>query len=81
MWRVGRIVLVSGLVLGLATGCGGSGNGDKAGGKSGKPVVLSMANAGSNSHELDVFVKHVASLSGGRLRIELRSRWRLGQVG
>ena len=81
MWRVGRIVLVSGLVLGLATGCGGSGGGDKAGGKSGKPVVLSMANAGSNSHELDVFVKDVASLSGGRLRIELRSRWRLGQVG
>jgi TRAP-type transport system periplasmic protein len=69
-----------GLVLVLLGGCGGSSS-DKAGGTSGqKPRVLTMASAGGDPVELEGFVKEVARLSGGTVRIEVKNRWRLGQV-
>jgi TRAP-type transport system periplasmic protein len=68
------------LVLVVLAGCGGS-SADKAGGTSRqKPRVLTMADAGAGSDELHGFVKEVARLSGETIRIEVKSRWRLGQV-
>jgi TRAP-type transport system periplasmic protein len=69
-----------GLILVLLGGCGASSS-DKAGGASGpKPRVLTMASGAGDPGELDGFVKEVARLSGGTVRIEVKSRWRLGQV-
>jgi TRAP-type C4-dicarboxylate transport system substrate-binding protein len=44
------------------------------------PVVLAMANPLGTSEEVDGFVGEVARLSGGTIRIDVRSRWRYGQV-
>jgi len=69
-----------GLVLVLVAGCGGS-SADKAGGTGGqKPRILTMADAGGDPGEFDGFAKEVARLSGGTIRIQVRSRWRAGQV-
>jgi hypothetical protein len=60
------------LVLVVLAGCGGSSS-DKAGGTSRqKPRVLTMADAGAGSDELDGFVKEVARLSGETIRIEVK---------
>ncbi|MFZ0977697.1 MAG: hypothetical protein WAN22_36105 [Solirubrobacteraceae bacterium] len=83
MARTTRIVaalLVAGLAAVLPAGCVGSG-GDKAGGKPGhRVVVLTLANSLGGSLELDAFVGEVGRLSGGTIRIDVKSGWRSGQV-
>jgi hypothetical protein len=67
------------LVLVVLAGCGGSGA-DKAGGASGQqPRILTMAVPGG-SGELDRFISEVARLSGGTIRIQVQTNWRLGQA-
>ena len=78
--RVGALLLVAGLAVVLLAGCAGSGS-DKAGGKSArKVVVLTLANPLGGSLELDAFVGEVSRLSGGAIRIDVKSGWRSGQV-
>src|SRR4051794_23111656 len=63
----------------LAAGCSYGSN--RAGGKApSRAVVLSLANPFGDSLELDGFAREVKRLSGGELRIDVRSRWRFGQV-
>jgi TRAP-type C4-dicarboxylate transport system substrate-binding protein len=77
--RLVRLVYF-GLVLVLLGGCGASST-DKAGGTGRqKPRVLTMANEGGGAGELDGFAKEVGRLSGGTIRVEVKSRWRMGQV-
>jgi TRAP-type C4-dicarboxylate transport system substrate-binding protein len=63
----------------MLAGCGRS-SADKAGGASGQqPRTLTMAVPGG-SGELDGFIREVARLSGGKIRIQVQSNWRLGQA-
>ena len=78
MARIARIAAA--LAVLLLAGCAGSGA-DKAGGKPGhKVVVLTLANPLGGSLELDAFSRDVNRLSGGAIRIDVKSGWRSGQV-
>jgi TRAP-type transport system periplasmic protein len=73
------VVAVAALTLMLFAACRSESN--KAGGQSGrKSVVLTLANGNGEQSELKPFIDEVARLSGGAIRIELRSNWRRGQV-
>jgi len=67
-------------VMAVLVGCTGPGL-DKAGGTQARqPVVLTLANFIGESVELDGFAGEVRRLSAGTMRIDIRSRWRPGQV-
>jgi TRAP-type C4-dicarboxylate transport system substrate-binding protein len=67
-------------VMAVLAGCTGPGL-DKAGGtRARQPVVLTLANFIGESVELDGFAGEVRRLSAGTMRIDIRSRWRPGQV-
>ena len=67
-------------VMAVLAGCTGPGV-DKAGGtRARQPVVLTLANFIGQSAELDGFAGEVRRLSAGTMRIDIRSRWRRGQV-
>ncbi len=66
------------VVSAVASGCAGASPGDKAGGSAGGPVVLRMAStAGGLYDTLPVaeFVRRVATVSGGALRINVINQW------
>lgn len=67
------------VVAAVAPGCsGGSGGGDKAGGLRGGPVLLRMASVThdlSDAPPLADFVRRVAALSGGTIRIRVFDQW------
>ena len=66
--------------MAVLAGCGSPGF-DKAGEKqAGHPVVLTLASFLVDSSELDGFASNVWRLSGGTMRIDVKDRWRLGQV-
>jgi TRAP-type C4-dicarboxylate transport system substrate-binding protein len=74
-----KAVLALLAAAGIASGCGTSSSSDKAGGATkGKPLVLTMANGNGESLELEPFAAAVARLSGGTLRIDIKSDWRRG---
>src|SRR5215469_15842597 len=67
-------------VIAVLAGCAGPGF-DKAGGTRARhAVVLTMASFLGDSSELDGFTSNVWRLSGGTMRIDIRGRWRFGQV-
>jgi TRAP-type C4-dicarboxylate transport system substrate-binding protein len=66
-------------VMAMLAGCGSSGF-DKAGSQARHPVVLTLADFSGDTGELDGFAARVARLSGGTMRIEIKDRWRFGQV-
>jgi TRAP-type transport system periplasmic protein len=67
-------------VMAVLAGCTGPGV-DKAGGtRARQPVVLTLANFIGQSVEVDGFAGEVRRLSAGAMRIDIRSRWRPGQV-
>src|SRR6516164_8587209 len=67
-------------VMAVLAGCTGPGL-DKAGGTQARqPLVLTLANFIGDSGELDGFAGEVRRLSAGTMRLDIRSRWRLGQV-
>src|SRR4051794_8384179 len=75
-----RAVLAAGVAVASLCGCAGAGQ-DKAGGtRAGRPVVLTLANFMGDTEELHGFRDEVQRLSGGAVRIEIRSGWRLRQV-
>jgi TRAP-type C4-dicarboxylate transport system substrate-binding protein len=62
----------------VASGCSASAGGDKAGGLTGGPVVLRMANAASDlSNSLPVadFIRRVRALSRGSVQIHVINQW------
>jgi TRAP-type C4-dicarboxylate transport system substrate-binding protein len=74
----GLVVLL--VVMAVLAGCMGPGL-DKAGGtRTRPPVVLTMASFLGDSSELDGFAGEVRRLSAGTMQIDIRSRWRFGQV-
>jgi len=74
-----RLVVLLAVVAVLA-GCGSSGF-DKAGGsQQRRPVVLTLANFNGITGELDGFANNVWRLSRGAMRIDIKYRWRYGQV-
>lgn len=81
MVRVGRmtaLLLTAAAAVPLA-GCAGPAV-DKAGGvRAARPVVLTLANPLGSSDEVAGFAAEVARLSGGSLRIDVKSRWRKGR--
>jgi TRAP-type transport system periplasmic protein len=76
----GQVAAALGLVLVLLAGCASSGS-NKAGGQSAdKALVLTLANPFGNSEEVDGFAAEVSRLSRGTIRIDVESRWRIGQI-
>jgi TRAP-type C4-dicarboxylate transport system substrate-binding protein len=74
------VLLLVAAAAALQAGCGGSS--DKAGGRSApKPVVLTLAVPLGDSEEVDGFAGEVNRLSGGAVRIAVKTRWRWGQIG
>src|SRR5215813_10063196 len=74
-----RLVVVLG-VMALFAGCGSSGF-DKAGDSQARhPVVLTLANVNGSTGELDGLTNNVWRLSHGTMRIDIKYRWRYGQV-
>ena len=69
-------LLVAALLL---AGCG-SGRSDKAGGTSGDPTVLTLANSLGEPRELRAFAEEVERRSKGSLRIRMANHWREGQT-
>src|SRR5262249_59339533 len=66
--------------MALFAGCGSSGF-DKAGDSQARhPVVLTLANVNGSTGELDGLTNNVWRLSHGTMRIDIKYRWRYGQV-
>jgi TRAP-type C4-dicarboxylate transport system substrate-binding protein len=79
MAKSARLVVLL-AVMAVLAGCTGPGL-DKAGGRQARqPVVLTLASALADSWELDGFAGEVRLLSAGTMQIDIRSRWRSGQV-
>lgn len=77
--RLGRVLAIV-LALALLAGCAGAGA-NKAGGQGPrKTVVLTLANFFPDAQEVGGFAANVARLSHESLRIDVESRWSLGQV-
>jgi TRAP-type C4-dicarboxylate transport system substrate-binding protein len=74
------VLLVVAALAALQTGCGVAGSDKAGGGTARRVVVLTLANPLSDSSELDGFVREVSRLSGGAIKIVVKSRWRYGQV-
>jgi TRAP-type C4-dicarboxylate transport system substrate-binding protein len=74
------VLLMVAAVAALQAGCGGAGSDKAGGGAPRKVVVLTLANPLSDSAEVDGFVSEVSHLSGGAIKIVVKSRWRYGQV-
>jgi TRAP-type C4-dicarboxylate transport system substrate-binding protein len=67
-------------LMAVLAGCAGPAF-DKAGNSQPRhPVVLTLANSNGNTGELDGFTGNVWRLSGGTMRIDIKYRWRHGQV-
>jgi TRAP-type C4-dicarboxylate transport system substrate-binding protein len=67
-------------VMAVLAGCGSSGFNKAGGSQPRHPVVLTLANFNGMSGELDGFTGNVWRLSGGTMRIDIKYRWRHGQV-
>jgi len=79
-----RAVRVIAPLLGVAllgTGCGVGASPDRAVEPSRQPVVLTMASPLTQPLELDDYVHEVTALTGGSVRIDVKSGWRKGEIG
>ncbi len=64
----------------LGTGCSAGASPGRAVMPSQRPVVLTMASPLTEPLELRHFVHEVTVLTGGTVRIDVRSHWRKGQI-
>ena len=67
-------------VMAVLAGCGSSGFNKAGASQAGHPVVLTLANFNGQTGELDGFASNVRRMSGGTMRIDIKYRWRFGQV-
>jgi TRAP-type C4-dicarboxylate transport system substrate-binding protein len=67
-------------VMAVLAGCGSPGFNKAGDSQPRHPVVLTLANFNGISGELDGFTGNVWRLSGGTMRIDIKYRWRNGQV-
>jgi TRAP-type transport system periplasmic protein len=67
-------------VLAVLAGCGSPGFNKAGDSRPHHPVVLTLANVNGSTGELDGFTNNVWRLSRGTMRIDVKYRWRLGQV-
>ena len=67
-------------VMAVMAGCGSSGFNKAGDSQARHPVVLTLANVNGSTGELDGFTRNVWRLSHGTIRIDVKYRWRLGQV-
>ena len=65
----------------VTTACGAGSAPERAVVPTPRPVVLTMANGLTDPEELGTFVHEVSVLTGGTVRIDVRSHWRAGQAG
>ena len=73
------VILLAWIAPAVVAGCGRSSS-DKAGGtRADKPLVLTMADPAGDSTDVDGFVHEVGRLSGGTLRVDVKTAWRKGQ--
>lgn len=73
------IAVLLGLGL-VGTGCGSGASPNRAVPAGGAPVVLTIANPLGDSDMLADFVKRVDALTGGGVRIDVKSGWRAGEI-
>ena len=64
----------------LGTGCGARASPGRAVMPSQHPVVLTMASPLTEPLELDAYVRQVTILTGGSVRIDVKSGWREGEI-
>jgi len=79
-----RTAWLTALLLGVAAvtaSCNAGAAPDRAVVPGPRPVVLTMANALTDSEQVSTFVREASALTGGTVRIDVRSHWRPGQVG
>src|SRR5262245_40724889 len=67
-------------VMAMLAGCGPAGFNKAGDGQTRHPVVLTLANFNGNTGELDGLEGAVWRLSDGTMRIDIKYRWRYGQV-
>src|SRR5215468_3925877 len=67
-------------VMAMLAGCGPAGFNKAGESQARHPVVLTLANFNGNTGELDGLEGAVWRLSRGTMRIDIKDRWRLGQV-
>ena len=67
-------------VMAVLAGCGSSGFNKAGDSQARHPVVLTLANVNGSTGELDGFTSNVWRLSHGTIRIDVKYRWRPGQV-
>ena len=78
-----KLALLTTLLCGTAavtTACAAGSAPNRAVVPSAQPVELTMANGLSDPEELSTFVREVSALTGGTVRIDVRSQWRAGQA-
>jgi TRAP-type C4-dicarboxylate transport system substrate-binding protein len=73
--------LITVAALAVLAGCGGSGAAKLSGETPGATRTLTLANGNDSPFELQPWLDEVDGLSKGRLRIRVRSNWRLGEPG
>ena len=76
--RARPIVMLA--VIAVLGGCTSPGLNKAGGGQARQPVVLTLADSQADSTELDGFAGEVQRLSAGAMRIDIKIRWRFGQV-
>jgi len=76
--RARPIVMLA--VIAVLAGCTSPGLNKAGGGQARQPVVLTLADSQADSTELDGFAGEVQRLSAGAMRIDIKIRWRFGQV-
>jgi hypothetical protein len=79
MARCARLVTRLAVVAVLA-GCTGPGLDEVGDSQPRQPVVLTLANFNGETGELNGFTNEVRRLSGGTMQIDIKHRWRSGQV-
>ena len=67
-------------VMAVLAECGAPGFNKAGNSQARRPVVLTLANVNGSTGELDGFTRNVWRLSHGTIRIDVKYRWRPGQV-
>jgi TRAP-type transport system periplasmic protein len=76
-----RTIGVAVLLGACVAGCGDA-HGDRVGGtRHDRPRVLTLASASADAEDMAAYAEEVGRRSHGTLRVDVRNRWRRGEVG